>query len=101
MEDADSTKVESTQLIHDSNNGTNFSHSTLTTKITNFMMKNSMAQYGGNQNKTDIFGQKSQITYLIIGVTKSLLMIFFFFFDREPSGPFGEVKKNIYISEIK
>ena len=55
VEDADSTKVEFTQLIHDSNNGTNFSHSTLTRKITNFTMKNSMAHYGDNQFKTVTF----------------------------------------------
>ena len=46
-----------------------------------------------SKQNCDIFGQKTQSTYLIIGVTKSLLMIFFFFFDREPLGPFREVKK--------
>ena len=54
VEDADSTNVEFTQLIHDSNNGngTTFSHSTLTRKITNFTMKNTQTYYGDNlQNK--------------------------------------------------
>ena len=52
-----------------------------------------MAQYGGNQNKTDIFGQKSQITYLIIGVTTSLLLNFFLLLTESPHAHLGEVKK--------
>ena len=57
VEVIDSTNVEFTQLIHDpqNGNGTTFSHSTLIKKITNFTMKNSMAQYGDNQNKTVTF----------------------------------------------
>ena len=46
VEDMDSTNVEFTQLIHDpqNDNGTFFSHSTLTKKITNFTIENTMAQ---------------------------------------------------------
>ena len=48
VEDIDSTNVEFTQLIHDhqNDNGTFFSHSTLTKKITNFIMENTMPQDG-------------------------------------------------------
>ena len=44
VEDMDSTNVEFTQLIHDpqNDNGTFFSHSTLTKKITNFTIENTM-----------------------------------------------------------
>ena len=46
VEDIDSTNVEFTQLIHDpqNGNGTFFSHSTLTKKITNFTTENTMVQ---------------------------------------------------------
>ena len=46
VEDMDSTNVEFTQLIHDpqNDNGTFFSHSTLTKKITNFTIENTMLQ---------------------------------------------------------
>ena len=46
VEDIDSTNVEFTQLIHDpqNDNGTFFSHSTLTKKITNFTIENTMPQ---------------------------------------------------------
>ena len=46
VEYIDSTNAEFTQLIHDpqNDNGTFFSHSTLTKKITNFTMENTMTQ---------------------------------------------------------
>ena len=55
VEDMDSTNVEFTQLIHDpqNDNGTFFSHSTLTQKITNFTMENTMPQ--------DYYGRHYQI----------------------------------------
>ena len=46
-----------------------------------------------------IFGQKTQSTYLIIGVTKSLLMIFFSFLTKSLQAHLGKLK-NI-ITEIK
>ena len=62
VEDADSTNVEFTQLIHDSNNGTTFRHSTLTRKITNFTMKNTQTYYGAilqNKFKTVTFWDRN------------------------------------------
>ena len=57
--DIDSTNVEFTQLIHDSGNGTTFSHSTLTRKIANFTMKNAQTYYGDNQFKTMTFWDRN------------------------------------------
>ena len=59
--DIDSTNVEFTQLNHDpqNGNGTFFSHSTLTRKITNFTMENTPAYYAGNQFKTMTFWDRN------------------------------------------